>query len=194
MNDLATLCILYEDFRFETRRLTDSLKTLETGMDQEAFYWIRRSLLTMHEFGGRLNSICNREEFRIAATSMSQSRRDILTNARRFINKSPLRDARNKFGGHLDPKVIGFGLKFHGPSAIAKIENVDSTDELSLRLEFARDLFRGAFASNFAADTQELAEKLNVFYGNLAATHWQILNATYVLVLEFVWDRFGRGM
>ncbi|MDQ2946631.1 MAG: hypothetical protein M3Y27_11920 [Acidobacteriota bacterium] len=147
----------------------------------------------MHEFGERLNSICNNTEFRRVRNAMPQERQDVLTDARRFINKSPLRDARNKFGGHLDPELIGSGLKFHGPNAISKISHVETAEELSLRLEFAGDLFRGAFASNFASDTHDLAEKLHMFYDKLGNVHWHVASATYVLALEFVWNRFGRG-
>ncbi len=90
MNDIATLCVLYEDFRFETKHLADSLVIVKPGEDQEAFYWIRRSLLTMHEFGQRLNSICRSKEFQAVKHSIREGNERILVEARRFINKSPL--------------------------------------------------------------------------------------------------------
>ncbi len=192
MNNIATLCILYENFRFEPRHLSESIKSAEAGKDQEAFYWIRRSLLTMHEFGKRLNDVCKCEEFENAKKSMPKQRQDAIITARRFINKSPLEDARNKFGGHLDPELVGSGLKFHGPNAISKISYVENADELALRLEFTGDLFRGAFASNFTSDTQDLAEKFNSFYEKLGKVDWHAAKATYELALEFLWDEFGQ--
>ncbi len=62
---------------------------------------------------------------------------------------------------------------------------------MAWRLDFAADLFRGAFASNFASDETDLAEKLRVFYDQLGKVHKHVMSATYVLVYEFVWNRFG---
>lgn len=193
MNDIATLCILYEDFRFEIKHLRDSIRSANPGEDQEALYWVRRSLLTMHEFGKRLDSICNSEEFQGIRGSIREAHREKLVQTRRFINKSSLRDVRNKFGGHLDPEVIGSGLKFHGPDAISKISHVQTTEEMALRLDFAGDLFRGAFASNFASDAKDAAQRLEVFYRQLAELYRHVVEATHILVLEFVWNRFGRN-
>ncbi len=191
MNEVATVCILYEDFRYELANLKRAIEAASVGKDQEPYYWIRRSLLTMNEFGKRLNSLLTNQAHEKAFDALRKDQRDALTAARRAINRSSLETLRNYFGGHLDPDLIGNGLKFYGSDAFSKMTWTDSRDELQLSLDFAYDIFRGAFAGHFAPTVDKLQDKLQAFYVDMGELFGHIAIATFILVHEFVWVKFG---
>src|SRR4051794_13762681 len=87
MNDIGAISILYEDFRYELWNLRRAIEAARVGTDQEAYYWIRRSLLTMNEFGKRLTSVLG-EKDRDEIGCLRKDKREALTAARRAIAKS----------------------------------------------------------------------------------------------------------
>ena len=86
---------------------------------------------------------------------------------------------------------MGRGVNFYGSEAFSKMTWTDTREELSLSLDFANDIFRGAFASHFAPTIEQLRGKLQAFYAEMGKLFPHVVTATYILVHDFFWQKFG---
>jgi hypothetical protein len=193
LNQIAALCILFEDLETEIAALKSTEQVVDHARQQQRqFYYVRRSLITLYEFRGRLIDICRDPDFTRAEGGLSELNRESIKEARRFLTKNDvLRRYRNDFGAHITPEAIGKAIKYIGVGAFSSMSHRSSDDGFFLELPFANDLFRAAFASSLTTDASGLEEKMGNAFEKIIEGLQHAQNATFALLSGFIWDRFG---
>jgi hypothetical protein len=193
--DIARLSALYEDLRIELACAAAEKDTLggadALGHAYRVIYFLRRSLVTWVEFGCALIGVSRAPEF-TQLPEDAPARVSVLKALEYFDqHKAVVTPMRNSFGGHLLPEGVNFALREIPAELVGKITWNSKNSPLSLELHYAADLIGGVISSKLQGGSsvqEELKAKLNIVIGAGPV----IQEATYSLVLAFVWPRFGR--
>jgi hypothetical protein len=194
LNEIAALCILYEDFRFEVMQLRASIPSaLGRRTQHPALYFIRRSLVTLYEYRRRLNAICRNAEFRSQKHLRSDFNNEAIEQAWKYLNRNDvLREFRNWMGAHIDPEIVKSALQNFHSSIVSSVSWQEGTDDFAVQLPFATDILSGGFAYCLGVDMETLDAKVQEFLQLLVKAYEHVLRATLSLVLEYVWNEFGK--
>jgi hypothetical protein len=198
LNQVACLCVLYEDLRVELNGLKtgqERLGDLDTlGWQYRFFYFLRRSLVTLSEFRGALTRIGMSPEFKDAKHALSPRHRKHIADADRFFQDHAdlLKDLRNDLGGHLKHDAVKFATG-HLDNAIGKaLWNSSPEGEiLALELHFATDVVCQALCSKFVEGDDPTTE-LHRITEIVFAGFLHVQAAMYSIGRAFLWDEFGK--
>jgi hypothetical protein len=200
LNHLARLSVLYEDFRVELSSLTfelDRFKAHPENRDGFAFvYFMRRSLATLVEFNSVLAQVVSSREYKDHMGSVGKLHLDHINEAVSYFqaNFSRIKEFRNAVGGHVLHTAIEFATRSFPPDLAGTVRWVspDSRDAgvLALELPYAHHIVAGAIASTLPQGG-DVETEIAVAVRIIMESYPKIQGATYALVHEFLWPKFG---
>jgi hypothetical protein len=214
---LARVCVLFEDLRIEIRGVTErslpALDILDPEKDNwlspeqtgkyRKFYFLRRSLATLRDFGEALSLIIedtdNDPSLRLTFSELTDQAPDAWVAAIDFFdgNKAFLQGIRNDIGGHFGHKAALNALSMFQPDAGGSIalsfqdrHSADAADEdwKQLRLHFAAEIAGTALLKYLPKS--DIAEYGTFLRNVLLPGYRHAINCVYILVREYLWDRF----
>jgi hypothetical protein len=141
---IASLCVLFEDLRIELAgQVEKSLGGLdECGEDARRFYFLRRSLATLHEFATTLQEIDELPSFQpIKKTFDSAALRHWTRSVAYFIKHSGyLARVRNNVGAHFGRKAATIAISNLLPDSVGVLEAVFTARGGGGKLHFAHEI------------------------------------------------------
>jgi hypothetical protein len=187
------LCIIFEDYRLETDALLSMRGTPFTKESEfKQFYYVRRSLVTLYAFRDCLNDLCNDPEYINSRAFIEAKHFADISQAQKFLNKNDiLRAFRNDLGAHLNPEMIKAAIEHYGADAHSSAGWESNDEAFTLKMPFATDLLRGAFASRLPGGISQLKTEMEAFFVVMVEAMKRMAVATHALMLVFLWDRFG---
>jgi hypothetical protein len=203
---LARVCVLFEDLRIEICGLHErSLPALDildpknenwlapeqTGKYRQ-FYFIRRSLATLRDFEEALRLIIedmnNDPSLHLTFRGLTDEAPGAWDAAIQFFNtnRTLLQEMRNDIGGHFGHQAALNAISMLQPDACGSIALVD--DDQKLRLHFAAEIAGTALLKHLPnGDIKEFEAFLR---DRLTKGYRHAINCVYVLVREYLWERF----
>jgi hypothetical protein len=216
---LVRLCVLFEDLRIEIRGLAErSLPALDI-LDPEkenwlspgqagkyrVFYFIRRSLVTLGEFAEALRLIIkdmnDDPSLRITSRELAEEAPALWDAAIQFFNANEafLQQIRNDIGRHFGHQAAVNALSMLEPDACGSITlALDVAEPRAHRTVRADQQLKLHFAGEIAGTAllRHLPDRDITQYGAfltdiLVPGYLHAINCVYILVREYLWDRFG---
>jgi hypothetical protein len=198
----ARLCVLYEDLRIEYQGArSDDLKPLdELSAMYRRFYFFRRSLVTLDEFGSALNRLNEIKSWKkyVEQHPDEQLRRRwreavtfFQTNKKRF---GPIRD---DIGGHYLESAAKYSVNNLTPGSTGKmVVNLDYEKGIaSAELHFSTELVANVVRRTMTNQDPSLDE-LHVFLSEIfgmVTTGWQrAVDAVNIVIVKYLLLRFEQ--
>jgi hypothetical protein len=212
---LARVCVLFEDLRIEisgaAERSLPALDVLDSQKDNwlkpeltgkyRQFYFIRRSLLTLREFAEALRLTVEqmKKDPRLNLTfrGLTDDAKPAWDSAIHFFdtNEKFLNGIRRDIGGHFGQKAALNAVTMLLPQAYGSIalahavilQGKETADQL--RLHFAMEIVGTALLKHLQdGDIEQYAALLS---GCIIPGYQHAINCVYILVREYLWDRFA---
>ena len=207
MDCLAQMSVLYEDLRIETFALTANDEERLDHLDKRyrVHYFLRRSIATLLEFRGALIRMSRTGEFKAERASCfhhdapltRKSRRelfDTVSDALTFFHNhhNVLKNLRNAVGGHFGDAAAHQATANVDPNAIGKLEVIfdKSRQGGGPKLYYAGEIAATAFAGNLPG-VKPRQEEIHDTIRMIGDGYAHLTKAMHVLVVLFLWDRFG---
>jgi hypothetical protein len=186
---IATLCVLYEDLRLEVNGIVPkSLRALdhldnsqEHGKNRTRIgryrraYFVRRSIATLREFGEALVRLDGDEDFNSVRSNFDTKLSEQWNQSVNYFKKHGklIGDVRNDIGGHFGLTAARRALK----------------DEP--RLHFAGEIASAGFFRHL--NGRDHQDKFSTFLRTVVVPGYtQATSAVQVLIVAYLWPRFGR--
>jgi hypothetical protein len=210
---LARICVLFEDLRIEIRGISErslpGLDVLDTEKDNwlnpgltgryRTFYFLRRSLLTLREFAEALRLIVEdtRKDPRLKPTfrGLTDEARALWDAGIQFFgsNEKTLNNIRNDIGGHFGQQAALNAVSLLLPGAYGSIAAADDlrlkgSGADYLKLHFALEIAGTALLEHLP--NRDIAQYETLFRDFLMPGYQHAINCVYILVREYLWDRF----
>lgn len=212
---LARMCVLFEDLRIEIRGISErslpALDVLDTEKENwlnpgfagryRTFYFIRRSLLTLREFAECLRLVVDDTN---QDPSLKPTFRELTCEAEaawhagiQFFdaNEKKLNKIRGDIGGHFGNQAALNAVSMLLPSACGTIavardgaSRGNDTDS-RLKLHFALEIAGTALLEHLP--NRDITQYEALLKDCLLPGYQHAINCVYVLVREYLWDRFG---
>ena len=200
---IARLGVLFEDLRVEYHgSRTDADLPLDAlSKRYRRFYFLRRSLVTLDEFGGALNRLNALRPWRDLVTDPGDAeRRRMWGDAITFFNAKKARFAaiRGDIGAHYPESAAMWAVDHFHPDTVGALEIVYGEQTADAKLHFALELV-GSVMLRTAADAghQLTEEQVDDFIRGVfddVTGGWQhAVNAVHVVIAEFLGPRFRRA-
>ena len=191
---IACLCVLFEDLRIEINGISESdLGRLdECGKNGRKFYFQRRSIATLHEFGEVLRDLENLPSFAPVKAHFSPMALrhwvraiDCFQKYDRYVAR-----LRNNVGGHFRRQAGIFAIENFWPDVTGKLELVHYGDGGGAKLFFATGIATTATLRQVSGATSAAKARKLVRHSVVAYRHavW----AVNCIVNDYLWDRFGQ--
>ena len=198
---VARVCVLFEDLRVEYwGARSDDLASLDQLSTQyRRFYFLRRSLVTLDEFGGaisRLNALRSWSD-RIEQHE-SEEQRDIWNEAIQFFGAMKQRFAtiRNDIGGHYQERAAKYAVESMSPGTTGRFDIVVDGEGADTKLHFATELVARLLVKGMPEDGEPSDEKLQAYVTVIfkAVTDgWtHVIRAVHVVAATYLAPRFTR--
>jgi hypothetical protein len=196
---VARLCVLFEDLRVEywgsKEESLQRLDTLSTGYRR--LYFLRRSLVTLDEFGGAINRLNAVKSWRQSIEEHGrEEQRHIWESAIKFFGKSKDRFAtiRNDIGGHYQERAAKYAVESMTPGTTGVFDIVVDGDGADSRLHFATELVGRLLVKDMPQDANPTDEQLQAYVGEIFETvtdGWhEVIKAVHVVAAAYLAPRF----
>jgi hypothetical protein len=195
---VARLCVLFEDLRVEYwGAKEESLQRLDTLSTQyRRFYFLRRSLVTLDEFGGAISRLNAVKSWRKKIEEQPSEQRKIWEDAIKFFGKSKDRFAtiRNDIGGHYQERAARYAVESLSPGTTGDFDIVVEGEGADTKLHFATELVARLLVKDMPEDDNPTDEKLQAYVAEIfrAVTDgWhQVIKAVHVVAGAYLAPRF----
>jgi hypothetical protein len=211
---LARVCVLFEDLRIEIRGVSErslpALDVLDTENENwlnpgftgryRTFYFLRRSLLTLREFAEALRLIVNdmNQDPNLKPTfqELTNEAKAAWDAGIRFfeVNEGKLNKIRGDIGGHFGHQAALNAVSMllptaYGAIAVAQEGASQSNGAAShLKLHFALEIAGTALLGHLP--NGDITQYEVLFRDCLLPGYQHAIDCVYVLVREYLWDRF----
>jgi hypothetical protein len=191
---MAALCVLFEDLRIElSGQVEDNLLRLdECGKEGRRFYFLRRSIATLHEFSEVIQKLDGLREFqRIKGGFDDDVGKHWNASVRYFkAQHGYIARLRNNVGGHFGKSAAMVAIANLMPDASGGLEVTFTDHGGGAKLFFAHEIVAtGALGhvqgANIQAKSRKLVRRALVAYRKAT---W----AVDCIAVSYLWNRFGR--
>jgi hypothetical protein len=190
---IACLCVLFQVLRIEIGGMSErDLNSLdECGMNARTFYFQRRSLATLHEFGNVLREIDSLPSFVPLKAWFSPLAQKHWTRAIDYFQKydSYIARLRNNVGGHFRRQAGIFAMESFLPDVTGKLELVHYDEGVGARLWFANEIAATSTLRHVSGKTSGTRSRKLVRHSVVAYRH--AIWAVNCIVRHYLWGRFG---
>jgi hypothetical protein len=212
---LARICVLFEDLRIEINGISEhslpALDVLDSEKDNwlnpafigryRSFYFLRRSFLTFWEFAEALRLIAEDIErdpaLKPAFRGLTEGGREAWAASVAFFraNEKKIKEIRGDIGGHFGNKAALNAVSRLLPTArgsIALAHDIplkEGGTAEQLKLHFSLEVAGSALLQHLP--DHDIAQYEALFTDFVVPGYEHAINSVYVLVREYLWDRFG---
>ncbi len=208
---LARICVLFEDLRIEIRGISErSLPALDVLDPEEdnwinpastgkyrSFYFLRRSLVTLCEFAEALRLIVadinNDAKLNPNFRVLTSEGIEAWHAAVRFFdeNEAVLNRIRNDIGGHFGHRAALNAVSMLGLAAYGSIASTlgDTGVANQLKLHFALEIAGTALLQHLP--NRDIRQYEALVTDCIGPAYDHAMRCVYILVREYLWDRFG---
>jgi hypothetical protein len=192
---MAALCVLFEDLRIE---LAGQVENDLLGLDASSsglrkFYFLRRSIATLHEFSEVIRELDRLPSFQRIKAGFDSDVLNFWMGAVTYFNKhdSYIARLRNNVGGHFGMDAAKVAIRNLLPDASGGIEVTFTDKGGGAKLLFAHEIVAtGALGHvpgpNIQAKSRRLVLRALVAYRKAT-------RAVDCIAVAYLWDRFGNG-
>jgi hypothetical protein len=191
---IACLCVLFEDLRMElARQIAEEIHGVdECSKAGRKFYFLRRSIATLHEFAIAIERLDQYPSFQpIKAVFHALSKKHWNRAVKYFRkHKSYIARLRNNVGGHFGPEAAKSAISHLLPDVVGTIEVTFTNGGGGAKLLFAHEIAAtGALYHVPGADTAAKSRRL---IRQAVVGYRKAIWAVDCIGVEHLWDRFGR--
>jgi hypothetical protein len=192
---MACLCVLFEDLRIELAgQIPATLGTLdECSSAGRKFYFLRRSIATLHEFSIVIQELDELPSFQPIKVGFDPLAQTHWNRAAAYFKKhhSYIARMRNNVGGHFGKAAGKVAVANLLPDAAGSLDVVFTDKGGGAKLNFAHEIvatgaLRHVPGSTIAARCRNLFRHAVVGYRKAT---WAVDSIT----ASYLWERFGRG-
>jgi hypothetical protein len=201
---IARVCVLFEDLRIEYHcsRADEELPLDALSRMYRRFYFLRRSLVTLDEFGGALNRLNAIRQWKDHVSGSSDpQRRQVWTDAVRFFNEKKDRFAtiRGDIGAHYPERAAAWAVERLKPGTTGSMEIVYGDDTADAKLHFATELVASVVLRTATPEGSELTnEQIDAFVHGVfddVTDGWRhAVNSVCVVIGAFLVPRFRQAL
>jgi hypothetical protein len=191
---MACLCVLFEDLRIEIAgQAAPDLDGLdECGAAGRRLYFLRRSMVTLHEFSTVLCELDRLPSFQPVRARFDRVAQTHWARAITYFQKHDnyIAQLRHHVGGHFRRKAAELAIKRLTRDSVGAIEVAFNAKSAGAKLLFATELvatgtLRHVPGNTIPARARRLVRHAVVAYRKAA---W----AVDCITVTYLWDRFGR--
>jgi hypothetical protein len=191
---IACVCVLFEDLRIEIAGIyADDLDQLdECDKELRRFYFLRRSIATLHEFAVTLQELDRLPSFQALKSKFSKTALSHWTRAIDYFRKYEKNIARIRHhaGGHFRKPAGAQAIDHLQSDALGCLEVADYAKGGGAKLFFAHELAATAVVENVRGKTVAAKASKLLRYAVVGYRHsaW----AVDCITSTYLWPRFGK--
>ena len=197
--EIARLCVLFEDLRIEIygmRRANESAGECfdVAGNKSRQLYFLRRSLLSIKEFGDAVSYLNRQEKFRTWVNRLSGGPND-WDQAVDYFKKEQCdywTTVRNGVGGHFGHAAALYAVENSAADAVGGVQVTTNSDGAHrLVLMFSAEIAATPLLQHTTGTNNE--EKIKALTEDALLAYRFSTQAVEFLVMNYIWPRAGTG-
>jgi hypothetical protein len=192
---MAALSVLYEDLRVEIAgQMEEDLGGIDKySKDWRGFYFLRRSIATLHEFSQVIQELNRLPSFQRIKGGFDSEVLAFWNDSVRFFKRhdSYIARLRNNVGGHFGKEAAKMAIKNLHPNVVGALEVVFTPNGGRAKLRFAHEIVTtGALSHVPGGDIHAKSRRL---FRHALVAYRKATRAVDCIAVSYLWDRFGRG-
>jgi len=192
---MAALCVLFEDLRIELAGQVekDLLHLDDCSAEGRKFYFLRRSIATLHEFAQVIQALDGLPSFQRVKAGFDSEVLKYWKNAVSYFMKhdSYIARLRNNVGGHFGKDAAKVAIKNLLPDATGGLEVLFTDKGGGAKLLFAHEIVATGALGHVPGTTIQAKSRRLVLRALVA--YRKATRAVDCIAVSYLWDRFGRG-
>jgi len=190
---VASLCVLFEDLRIEIAgQVTSHLEGLdECGAEGRRLYFLRRSMVTLHEFSTVLYQLDQLSSFQPIRARFDPLAETYWARAISYFRKydAYIARLRHHVGGHFGQKAAELAIKNLSGDSVGAIEVAFYVKGAGAKLLFAKEVVATGTLRHVPGKT--IPEKARRLVRHAVVAYRKAAWAVDCVTKTYLWDRFG---
>lgn len=192
---MACLCVLFEDLRIELSGVqADDLGTLdECNKSGRKFYFLRRSIATLHEFATAIQELDQLPSFQAIKADFNVVVAKHWVSAVVYFkdHANYIARMRNNVGGHFGRASAKAAIAHLLPDAAGSLEVIFTNRGGGAKLFFANEIV--ATGALYHVPGSCVSAKSRRLVRHALVAFRKATRAVDCIVYAYLWERFGRG-